>query len=69
MALQLQTTDLVKQMSGKNTLNGWDVLVSYNEDQINSLLSLRAKTVTALANLTFDTQEKKRKLTAGADTC
>ncbi|KAL6718462.1 hypothetical protein ACLMJK_004553 [Lecanora helva] len=58
MADQLQTKDLVSAMSGKDTLNGWDVLVSYDEAQINNLLSIRADSVTALSNLQFSTQEK-----------
>lgn len=61
MTAQLHATELVKQMVGKNTLNGWDVLVSYNEDQINELLSMRSKSIKGLlTRLNFTTEEKKR---------
>lgn len=57
MADQVSTTDLVKQMSGRDTLNGWDVLISYDEAQINSLLNLRAETITTLKNMVFSNEE------------
>ena len=56
----MQGKDLVKEMKGKDTLNGWDVLVSYDEAQINRLLSIRSASITALSDLQFTTQEKKR---------
>ncbi|KAJ5359332.1 uncharacterized protein N7496_011745 [Penicillium cataractarum] len=39
---QLAYTDLINEMSGKDTLSGWDCLVSYNEDQVNQMLADRA---------------------------
>ena len=63
MADQLQTKDLVNEMKGKDTINGWDVLVSYDEAQINRLLSIRSASITALSDLQFSTQEKKRMAT------
>ncbi|KAK6333040.1 hypothetical protein TWF718_010864 [Orbilia javanica] len=41
--LQLGFKDLVGEMEGKNTLNGWDILVSYSLDQLNLLLGQRAQ--------------------------
>lgn len=35
--------NLVKAMEGKNTLHGWDVLVSYDEDMVNTLLAARSQ--------------------------
>ncbi|KAL2063763.1 hypothetical protein VTL71DRAFT_5568 [Oculimacula yallundae] len=58
MAARLQTLDLVEQMKGKNTLNGWDVLVSYNEKQINDLLKVRTETVGTLSKMAFQTEEE-----------
>jgi hypothetical protein len=41
-------------MTGKDTLNGWDVLVSYNEAQVNKLLDKRAQALQALTqNVSF----------------
>jgi hypothetical protein len=54
MAKRLTTTELVSQMTGKDTLNGWDVLVSYNEAQVNKLLDKRAQALQALTqNVSF----------------
>jgi hypothetical protein len=64
MADQVTTTELVRQMSGKDTLNGWDVLVSYDEAQINVLLNLRAETITTLTNIVFNTEEDCMTLSA-----
>ena len=60
MTTQVDVPELVKQMTGKDTLNGWDVLVSYSEDQINRLLSIRAASVAGLSNINFTTEENKR---------
>lgn len=35
--------ELVKRMEGRDTLNQWDVLVSYDEDTVNALLKARAQ--------------------------
>ncbi|MCJ1281789.1 hypothetical protein MMC26_001112 [Xylographa opegraphella] len=51
MAKKLSTADLVKEMNGRDTLNGWDVLVSYDEDSINKLLSVRAEALTTLSKV------------------
>lgn len=40
-----QFNDLVGAMKGQDSLSGWDVLVSYHEDQLNKLLAERAKTL------------------------
>ena len=45
---------LVTEMAGKDTLCGWDVLVSYNENQINSLLQARASDIGMLRPLTWN---------------
>jgi len=38
-------------MRGHNTLSGFDVLVSYNEDEINVLLKERVKMIPGMTNL------------------
>ncbi|KAF3040476.1 hypothetical protein E8E12_005074 [Didymella heteroderae] len=54
MAVRLTTPQLVEQMKGRDTLNGWDVLVSYNEAQVNALLDKRAQALQALTqNVSF----------------
>lgn len=35
----MDLVDLVLEMKGKNTLMGWDMLVSYNVDALNRCLS------------------------------
>ncbi|KAK9709519.1 hypothetical protein K7432_008990 [Basidiobolus ranarum] len=46
--------DLVSVMTGRDCLNGWDVLVSYDEDTINNLLSHSAQKIGFLKPITFD---------------
>ncbi|KAG7420974.1 hypothetical protein Forpe1208_v000090 [Fusarium oxysporum f. sp. rapae] len=36
---------LVQEMIGKDTLNGWDMVVSYNESKLNELLQKRAESM------------------------
>ena len=45
-------------MVGCDTLNGWDCLVSYSEDAINSLLAERATALGVLDPLTWTAQYK-----------
>lgn len=45
MAQQLGFSDLAKEMNGKETVNGWDVLVSYPLDTVNKLLRARSETM------------------------
>jgi hypothetical protein len=44
-------SSLESQMEGADTLNGFDVLVSYNQDEINALLATRAKAIPGTTNL------------------
>lgn len=45
MAKQRTFSNLAKEMNGKETVNGWDVLVSYPLDTVNKLLAARSKTM------------------------
>ncbi|KAJ9105056.1 hypothetical protein QFC19_003688 [Naganishia cerealis] len=40
--------DLPTQMNGKDSLNGWDMLIAYNEDVLNTSLAERASEVPKL---------------------
>jgi len=51
MATQLAYPDLVKAMVGKDTLSGWDVLVTYDENKVNDLLKARAQTFSGVTNM------------------
>ncbi|KAF5964366.1 hypothetical protein FBULB1_12839 [Fusarium bulbicola] len=47
--------ELVEAMKGEDTLSGWDVLVSYNESQLNALLAERARTLNFTMPDTWET--------------
>jgi len=51
-------TDLASSMKGKDTLSGWDVLVSYNEVQLNTLLEIRAQALGFEAPLSWNADYK-----------
>ena len=51
-------TDLASSMKGKDTLSGWDVLVSYNEVQLNALLEIRAQALSFEAPLSWNADYK-----------
>ncbi|KAK6544733.1 hypothetical protein TWF694_001418 [Orbilia ellipsospora] len=51
MANKLPFSDLVNEMKGKETTNGWDMLVSYNVQQINDLLKVRAEKLPGVLNI------------------
>jgi hypothetical protein len=51
MATQLAYPDLVKAMVGKDTLSGWDVLVTYDENKVNDLLKTRAQMFSGVTNM------------------
>ncbi|OBS29547.1 hypothetical protein FPOA_03484 [Fusarium poae] len=42
---------LVQEMVGKDTLNGWDMVVSYNEGKLNELLQKRAESMTGHSDI------------------
>lgn len=56
MAYQKNLTDLISDMKAKNTLMGWDVLVSYDVDALNGVLQQRSKQLTPLELLEFKTR-------------
>jgi hypothetical protein len=45
MAEGLSKEDIVKAMTAADTLNGWDVLVAYDEKKVNQILAFRASQV------------------------
>ena len=45
--------ELIGDMSGRDTLSGWDVLVSYQEDKINGMLASRAQRLKITETKTF----------------
>ncbi|KAF5544644.1 hypothetical protein FMEXI_6473 [Fusarium mexicanum] len=51
--------ELVEAMKGEDTLSGWDVLVSYNEAQLNALLAERARTLNFTVPNTWETPYKE----------
>ena len=51
---QKSFNDLVSIMTGADTLSGWDVLVSYDEHQINALLAERLSSIGDLNTLKWE---------------
>ncbi|PKY03297.1 hypothetical protein P168DRAFT_305598 [Aspergillus campestris IBT 28561] len=51
MAKQLKYLELVEQMKGRQTINGYDVLVSYSQEKINQLLQARSESLTSILGL------------------
>jgi len=53
MAVQLPLPDLIQKMKGVDTLNGWDVLVSYTDTMLNKLLEERAAKMGTLSPVSW----------------
>jgi len=51
MANQVAFNELVSQMVGKDTLNGWDVLITYDEIKVNELLKARASMIQGVTTM------------------
>lgn len=53
---QQDLSDMASTMKGCDSLSGWDCLVAYSEDAINSLLSERASALGILDPLTWSAE-------------
>jgi hypothetical protein len=52
---KLSFEELVKSMEGADTTKGWDVLVSYDLDQVNKLLAQAAARLIDISQLEVST--------------
>ncbi|EWY79788.1 hypothetical protein FOYG_17078 [Fusarium oxysporum NRRL 32931] len=55
MSYQKKLVNLIGDMTGRNSLSDWDVLVSYQETKINSLLAERAAKLGITDSMSFTT--------------